>query len=382
MQKREYPMSVHRQPKTGKPPKGQKVKWIVRYRDPSGKGRSKTFHTETEAKDFESDQRSRMRRGEWVDIDGAPRLTELWTEWENAAKTPGTKGVRQLVGKNLGDLASMKVTRIKPSDLRTWLAHLENGRPWKKGCTGLSTNTRSTWWTQLSGCLHLAVIDEIMLVNPCSKVSGPGSAEPVDPRSLPSLASIQAVVVAADASERDTLATMIMLALSTGMRGGEVAGLRWENVDRAEGIIRVVEQARQRQSPSEPKFAPVKTKASRRQVPVPPEVMQRLRKHRLSHPVEPGQAMFATASGRMWNSELIGKALRAITKEWTFHDLRHVYASHMIRSGRSVKAVQSMLGHASATTTLDTYTHLWPDEDDLVRESASRLMCDLSAIGG
>lgn len=84
----------------------------------------------------------------------------------------------------------------------------------------------------------------------------------------------------------------------------------------------------------------------------------------------------------MWNSELIGKALRTLTTEWAFHDLRHVYASHLIRSGRSVKSVQTMLGHASATTTLDTYTHLWPDEDDLVRDASSRLMCDLRAIGG
>jgi integrase len=52
-----------------------------------------------------------------------------------------------------------------------------------------------------------------------------------------------------------------------------------------------------------------------------------------------------------------------------FHDLRHYYASLLIRHGESVKTVQSRLGHASATETLDTYAHLWPDSEDRTREA-------------
>lgn len=51
----------------------------------------------------------------------------------------------------------------------------------------------------------------------------------------------------------------------------------------------------------------------------------------------------------------------------TFHDLRHYYASLLIRHGASVKAVQARLGHKNASETLDTYSHLWPDEDDQTR---------------
>jgi len=45
------------------------------------------------------------------------------------------------------------------------------------------------------------------------------------------------------------------------------------------------------------------------------------------------------------------------------HDLRHFYASLLIRHGESVKVVQARLGHATAAETLDTYSHLWPDSD-------------------
>jgi integrase len=53
----------------------------------------------------------------------------------------------------------------------------------------------------------------------------------------------------------------------------------------------------------------------------------------------------------------------------TWHDLRHYYASLLIRHGESVKTVQARLGHASAVETLDTYTHLWPDSEDRTRQA-------------
>lgn len=52
----------------------------------------------------------------------------------------------------------------------------------------------------------------------------------------------------------------------------------------------------------------------------------------------------------------------------TFHELRHFYASLLVRHGESVK-VQARLGHAPATETLNTYAHLWPDSDDRSRDA-------------
>jgi integrase len=55
------------------------------------------------------------------------------------------------------------------------------------------------------------------------------------------------------------------------------------------------------------------------------------------------------------------------TKSVTFHDLRHYLASLLIASGADIKTVQARLRHASASTTLDTYGHLWPDADESTR---------------
>ena len=57
-----------------------------------------------------------------------------------------------------------------------------------------------------------------------------------------------------------------------------------------------------------------------------------------------------------------------------FHELRHYYASLLIRHGESVKVVQARLGHASAAETLDSYSHLWPDSDDCTRTAIDSVL--------
>ena len=61
---------------------------------------------------------------------------------------------------------------------------------------------------------------------------------------------------------------------------------------------------------------------------------------------------------------------------WTvrFHDLRHLYASALMRKGLSAKVVQARLGHASAVDTLDVYGHLGPDDRDRIRQAVSELL--------
>ena len=73
----------------------------------------------------------------------------------------------------------------------------------------------------------------------------------------------------------------------------------------------------------------------------------------------------------MWVPAVKAAGLRPGTG---FHALRHYYASLLIRHVESVKVVQARLGHASATETLDTYGHLWPDSDDLTRQAVDSVL--------
>src|SRR5439155_15539872 len=77
-----------------------------------------------------------------------------------------------------------------------------------------------------------------------------------------------------------------------------------------------------------------------------------------------------SAFGTSWRSAASSVGLSGVT----FHALRHYYASLLIRHGESVKTVQARLGHASASETLDTYSHLWPDSDDRTRAAVDEVL--------
>jgi integrase len=80
------------------------------------------------------------------------------------------------------------------------------------------------------------------------------------------------------------------------------------------------------------------------------------------------------------NREEVGRKFRAVARTAgapegaRLHSLRHYYASLLIRHGESVKVVQERLGHASATETLDTCSHLWPDSEDLTRTAVDEVL--------
>jgi integrase len=69
-----------------------------------------------------------------------------------------------------------------------------------------------------------------------------------------------------------------------------------------------------------------------------------------------------------------GEEIEGLPDEFRFHDLRHYYASLLISEGADVKVVQARLRHASAKTTLDTYTHLWPDTEESTRTATGKVL--------
>jgi hypothetical protein len=80
--------------------------------------------------------------------------------------------------------------------------------------------------------------------------------------------------------------------------------------------------------------------------------------------------------GYWWRKTLRDAGLSGIK----LHDLRHFYASGLIAAGCDVVTVQRSLGHAKATTTLNTYAHLWPTAEDRTRKAAESIMA--SSLGG
>jgi integrase len=134
-----------------------------------------------------------------------------------------------------------------------------------------------------------------------------------------------------------------------------------------------------------PRFGPPKTKASVRTVPLPDVVGAALASHLEALPASREGLVFTNDNleairrnrfGEMW----LTTVQQAGVPKLRFHDLRHFYASLLIHHGESVKVVQARLGHASATETLDTYSHLWPDSEEHTRAAVDSVLVLGSAL--
>ncbi|HLG01348.1 MAG TPA: tyrosine-type recombinase/integrase [Acidimicrobiia bacterium] len=115
-------------------------------------------------------------------------------------------------------------------------------------------------------------------------------------------------------------------------------------------------------------------------MPLPQAVAEALARHLEAFPAASDGLIFTNKHGAPINrsrfSDVWRQAVRdgAPSRPVRFHDLRHFYASLLIRHGESVKVVQARLGHASASETLDTYSHLWPDSEDTTRDAVDSVL--------
>lgn len=165
---------------------------------------------------------------------------------------------------------------------------------------------------------------------------------------------------------------LLITALYTGMRISELLGLTWQDVDFDEGVIHVrVQLSRAHRGIPSRRVAP-KTRAAVREIPLSPQLAEILLEHRRTLPQPSAEAwVFPSRTGTPFGHRNAQRRVlsRAATRAglegggWPrlrFHDPRHTFASHLIIDlGLDVAQVSTILGHASATITLDVYTHLF-----------------------
>jgi len=164
----------------------------------------------------------------------------------------------------------------------------------------------------------------------------------------------------------------VFIAVTTGLRRGEILGLRWSDVDLEKGVLSVNQAIESTKAGLS--FKPPKTLKSRRSVALLPLTVQVLREHALKQkkarlaagPAYKNSGLVCTrADGSPMNPRQLSKDFlsfirRHKLKRIRFHDLRHTHASQMLRQGIHPKIVSERLGHSSVAITLDTYSQVLP----------------------
>jgi len=249
----------------------------------------------------------------------------------------------------------MPLSAVRPSAVRTWTVELK--------ASGLADSYVYALHSRLSQVMSDAVHDGLLARNPCSRRTSPGTGG-----QRPYVATTEQVWALHD-TVAEHLRPAILLGAFVGLRTAEVVGLRVWDVDFMRGVVRPVQQGN---------GEPLKSETSRTPLPIPQELALHL-----SAAVARwgGDHVVTDGTGRQTSTWAIERAVRSarpkvagLPEAFRFHDLRHYLASLLIGSGLDVKVVQHRLRHGSATTTLDTYGHLWPDSDESARAAVGAVL--------
>jgi integrase len=245
---------------------------------------------------------------------------------------------------------------------------------------GLSPRTVQYVHVTLHKALKQAIADGLIPRNATEAVKPP-QVRREEMRPL----TAEQVKVLFEAAKGDRLEALYVLAVTTGLRQGELLGLKWDDIDLEVGTLQV------RRTLTTAKGGPVlsapKTKGSRRTVRLSQMALEALRSHLERQLGEIDRAgslwrenglIFASEAGEPLDRRYITthrfKPLlkRAGLPQIRFHDLRHTCATLLLSKNVNPKVVSEMLGHATIAITLDTYSHVLPT----MQESAAKAMED------
>ncbi len=347
---------------------GTGSRWRARYADPEGRQRSRMFARKGDAERWLATVETDKLRGDYVD----PARSKLtlrayavrWLEAQPLRPSSRRTYRIYLDTRLLPVLGDRALGAITPTDVRALLRRLQ---------TDLAPVTVHHVHGLLSTLLRAAVDDGYLARNPCAKTA-PGKG----PRRRVVPLTVEQVHALHDAMPERYRAA-VLLGAGCGLRIGEVLGLKAGRIAFLDRHLDVVEQL-QLLPGSPPTLVPPKTASSRRSVPLPDAVGQELAQHLARRPAGPDELVFRSKAGTaVWPNTFHGVIWRGATERAglrgvRFHDLRHFYASALIRAGESVKTVQAALGHASAVETLETYAGLWPDAQDRTRSALDAVL--------
>ncbi|WP_211349085.1 tyrosine-type recombinase/integrase [Nocardioides litoris] len=342
-------------------------RYRLRWRDETGREHSRHFKLLSDATRFRDELISASTSGTYVDprsgkVTFAVYFADLLTRRVYA---DGTVKAMTLAAAGV-PFADAPLASIKPVHVERWVSSMHGH---------LAPGTVRTRLHNIRTVFKAAVRDKRIAADPTAGVRIPPAPTSRD-LVIPTPRQVAAVIGAADPS------TAIFLALCAfaGLRLGEAAALEVGDLDLQAGIVRVRRQV-QRAGAGKVEIKAPKYN-SKREVAIPPELTTMLGDHIATLPPAARGLLFPNTDGEPVHQNTIGHRWRraAAAAGLTgvrLHDLRHFYASGLIAAGCDVATVQQALGHKSLTTTLNTYTHLWPRADERARAASAQLIADV-----
>jgi len=359
--------------------------WRGAYRDERDKQHTKSFKRQIDAKRWVATEEAKIVRGDWIDPRaGAVTFAAFYTDW----------APRQLWVSSTRENADLATAKAPFRDLTLRTIRRSHVEAWvKQMMATLAPTTIDTRFTIVRGVFRAAVADRLIASDPTVGVVLPRKRKVEAAMTIPTSVDVAKLLDAAEPPTRPTsrpgFTAYVALCAFAGLRRGEALGIQVGDIDflaRTLRVTRQLQRAKQADVKADKNLVraaggiPVMVRApkyeSERTIYLPDELITILSQHVGQHTPDGESARWLfDEGGKPWHDNLVDYRWRSTRTDagttHRLHDLRHYFASGLIAAGCDVVTVQRAMGHASATTTLSTYAHLWPTAEDKTRAAAS-----------
>lgn len=363
-------------------------KWIVDFRDTTGKRHWKTFETKKGAEDGLADLNLEIRGGSYRDPATLPTFEQVARDWLAVKQDHPPSSYQfwqtQVERHFIPAFGARRVDQVTPKSIEEWRNAKRDGTD---GQEKLARSTINQQLQTLTAILDYAVTHRYLNANPGKHVvrvrrerqAGTAGAQAVDPKQVLTAEQAAAVI---DAAESGLIRTFVSAAVHTGARRGELLALTWAHVDLDVATLRIerslswVRGAERGYGKSTPLFGPPKSDSSYRTLELAPELVRDLKGWKLRTSYSRDEDLvFPNSLGKPLHGAFLNRglhaAIRSANQHRTLadalpmigpHELRHTFASLLISLGYPVSQVSKVLGHKDSSVTLRVYTHWFPGE--------------------
>lgn len=340
--------------------------YVARFTDKHGRRQSKRFKKLQECRQWIADA---TYIDEHTDIENATdMLVDAWFEyWISAKKKtvrPNTvrnyteryeRNIKAVIGKKL-------LTEVKPIHCQKIFSDMADD--------GYRTTTIYQTRIALYNMLEFAKENDVIINNPCKKSVKSDMGKPSDKKEALTIETQKKFLEGATGQSYENQYRFI---LQTGLRTGELVGLKWEDIDFENKTLTIQRSMEFRYKVGEWRVGPPKSKSGYRTIPLTDEAIRILKAQKEKNrkikviPMEWSEQVFLCRKGEPVKNSTYDTALFKICdkvgiKRFSMHVLRHTFATRCIEGGMMPKTLQKILGHSNIGITMNIYVHITEEE--------------------
>lgn len=345
-------------------------RYVIDFYDNTGKRRWKTLPqgvTKKKAREALRDIEDLLEKNVYLPNKKIPSFAQVADSWLKSKKPNIRQNTyHQYKGHVENHLkpfyAGRKITGITFDAVESFLNHCQEQK--------VSIPTTRKILVNLGAIMTYACRKRYIDHNPVRNVEKPKGRSELNENDELNILNYAKVSALLDNTPEIKYKTLFMMATLTGMRQGELFGLKWEDVEWFNMQVKV------RRTFNNGRFYQPKTKSSRRKIDLAPQLVKQLKLWKLACPKSKLDLVFPNEAGNPLSPiNMVRRKFEPALKEASidrirFHDLRHTYASIQIDLNTNIKYLQNQMGHSSIRVTMDTYGHLIKTSNT---EAAARL---------